>query len=161
MCSARSLTTESSTHLTGGEEDNTLPHLRQCATVSKRSFALFARPTTAESCQYLARLAAVSSRKVRSPAGCSRDCCCTEMVSCRWQEGSICNASDAGRFCESGKYGKAGSPIIDGRTANQASGFRDGSAATLVAERQKLPRTFFDQLQTATTLVQGRAAIGS
>lgn len=71
-----------------------------------------------------------------------------------------CNASDAGRLSESGRFGKAGSSI-DGRTANQASGFRDDSAATLVAERQKLPRTFFDQLQTAPTLAQGRAAIGS
>jgi hypothetical protein len=26
MCPARSLTTESATHLTGGEEDNTFPH---------------------------------------------------------------------------------------------------------------------------------------
>lgn len=51
--------------------------------------------------------------------------------------------------------------LSKGRGANQASGFRDGSAAALVAERQKLPRTFFDQLQTAPTLVQGHAAIRS
>lgn len=67
------------------------------------------------------------------------------------------NTSDAGRFFESGRFGTAASSN-DGRRANQASGFRGGSAAALVAERQKLPRAFFDQLQTGPALSQGHAA---
>jgi hypothetical protein len=67
------------------------------------------------------------------------------------------NTSDAGRFSNLVDFGTAASSI-DGRRANQASGFRGGSAAALVAERQKLPRTFFDQLQTGPALSQGHAA---
>jgi hypothetical protein len=67
------------------------------------------------------------------------------------------NTSNAGNFSSSGRFGTAGSSI-DGRRANQASGFRSGSAAALAAERQKLPRTFFDQLQTGPALSQGHAA---
>lgn len=76
---------------------------------------------------------------------------------CRWHERVRVTHQMPGDFQNLVDFGTAASSI-DGRRANQASGFRGGSAAALVAERQKLPRTFFDQLQTGPALSQGHAA---
>jgi hypothetical protein len=89
MCAARSLTTDiaAAAQSTGGEEDNTFPHLRQCVTAPQRSLALIARSTTAEGCHYIARLAAVSSREVEYRAGRGRGSSSAKVYPCRRHEG--------------------------------------------------------------------------
>lgn len=106
-------------------------------------------------------MAAVSSREVEISCRLQKRTVVVGDVSewypCRWHQGVHVTHQMPGDFSEPGRFGTAASSI-DGRRANQASGFRGGSAAALVAERQKLPRAFFDQLQTGPTLSQGHAA---